>query len=404
MDNSLSVIEMNELLAELRTSCSNYYGLSDVLTSVGDSMENLLQKRQNLKAEFLKSVEETLVLCEFEKRPDQWLNMKPAEAELAESNDILTEISVLSGRTDEVQEMVAVASDALDILREKLDVLEEKIGMLEEKYRELDQLPGTSIKTTSDIKCYAMKLSELLNSAQAERDIVMSRVKRMEITLTNFEELASSQSRNVATSKNQLIRMEEKLREFEKFSGIKCHWKDKTSMEIEFLSDKLNLESCDEEYNISSPPDDLRMTLTLIFRENEHNCLELEDIQTNQMIAETESLIQDAKCDKDLLKLIAQLQKIWLLHVSLTKEISQIKCRHAVDWIRETGLLLLIPKNSKSVVCTLKVPSTYPFSGQVVLTSVVGHTSQIDQDSIQPPPNNSLMGWVMHLENLFSLP
>ncbi|BFY97105.1 hypothetical protein BsWGS_00144 [Bradybaena similaris] len=405
MDTLPSLDELHVLAAELKASYGQHNDIFELPANLEGDLQSLLQTRKNLKAEYLKAFEEKLVLNEFEKKPEEWMTVKAAETQLLDSKDILMEIATLSNRTDRVQETVDLAADALHTLKEKLEVLEQKIAKLQEKYLELSVSSVTSIESMQEsvTESSVRAISELLTSVRAERDNLQGQVKRMEATLNYFEQLSSSQSQKVAFRRNELAQLEEKLHELEQFSGLRCRVKNETSIDIELLSgDKSN--TSDEASNSRVLPDDARLIVTVTFQENEQSLLELENVQTSQMQEEAEALIKVARLDKDLPKLITGLKTMWMSHVPQITEISQIRSRHAIDWIKEKGLLLLMPRKSNSVVCALKVPSTYPFCGHIALETVMGQTSQVNPADIQPPSNVSLTGWVMHLESLFGQP
>ncbi|KAK0055213.1 golgin subfamily B member 1 isoform X2 [Biomphalaria pfeifferi] len=142
--------------------------------------------------------------------------------------------------------------------------------------------------------------------------------------------------------------------------------------------------------------EELKLIATLNFSKQG----KLVDVQLNQSI-DAKDIISKSVASNNLVQLVLDLSKLWRTQTTLVSEIALLRKRHAIDWIPEKNILLLIVKERKNCVCTLKVPSTYPHSGQILLENVMGHTSGLTAEDVPPPSDTSLMSWLQHLDTFF---
>uniref|UniRef100_A0A2C9KSF2 Uncharacterized protein n=1 Tax=Biomphalaria glabrata TaxID=6526 RepID=A0A2C9KSF2_BIOGL len=302
---------------------------------------------------------------------------------MSESIELVKEINAMSDQDQKIQETIDLAADALKTMQEKLSILESKILLLEEKI----------------LKCQVNKESEkmniLLSASLKERDLLKSRLARLQDRVQNLQAITAENEEKEVTAKNLLTKLEEQLEAKSEYSGLRLQVKSDTSLELEFKTDSfLQLNEKMSDLDITS--EELKLIATLNFSKQG----KLVDVQLNQSI-DAKDIISKSVASNNLVRLVLDLSKLWRTQTTLVSEIALLRKRHAIDWIPEKNILLLIVKERKNCVCTLKVPSTYPHSGQIVLENVMGHTSGLTAEDVPPPSDTSLMSWLQHLDTFF---
>ncbi|KAK7008740.1 myosin heavy chain muscle [Biomphalaria glabrata] len=302
---------------------------------------------------------------------------------MSESIELVKEINAMSDQDQKIQETIDLAADALKTMQEKLSILESKILLLEEKI----------------LKCQVNKESEkmniLLSASLKERNLLKSRLARLQDRVQNLQAITAENEEKEVTAKNLLTKLQEQLEAKSEYSGLCLQVKSDTSLELEFKTDSfLQLNEKMSDLDITS--EELKLIATLNFSKQG----KLVDVQLNQSI-DAKDIISKSVASNNLVRLVLDLSKLWRTQTTLVSEIALLRKRHAIDWIPEKNILLLIVKERKNCVCTLKVPSTYPHSGLILLENVMGHTSGLTAEDVPPPSDTSLMSWLQHLDTFF---
>ncbi|KAH9487915.1 hypothetical protein Btru_067439 [Bulinus truncatus] len=382
MDDVSSLPELKNYISTLNLHCLKRYNLNELPECLEETLNILLEEKASMKNIFLAELEDEIIIQELGKHPDEMLTVKQAEKCLIETQELIKEIKNMSEREQKHQETINRASDALNTLSEKLAIFSQKIQELEEKI----------------LKCQINKNSEkeilLLDAAISEREVLWSRLERLQEKLKLTQTITAQTLDDEATLKKVLNVLQAEVESKVEYSGISYRLVSQNSLELEFKSDSfVQLNDTMSEIDVTQ---DLKLVVILKFSKQ----LRLTDVQLNQPI-DVRHLINAALADNDFLKLILELSKFWRSQTTLISEISLLRKRHAIDWIPERNVLLLIVKQQKSCVCSLKVPSSYPHSGQISLESVLGHPSGLTADEVTTPPDSSLRGWLKHLDDFF---
>nr|KAI8768171.1 golgin subfamily B member 1 isoform X2 [Biomphalaria glabrata] len=383
MDDFSYIIEKKKYVGDLYSACSKRYKLHEIPEGLEKTLNDLLQQKNVLKEKYLAEVEDLIILQELAKPPGEWLALKQAEKSMSESIELVKEINAMSDQDQKIQETIDLAADALKTMQEKLSILESKILLLEEKI----------------LKCQVNKESEkmniLLSASLKERNLLKSRLARLQDRVQNLQAITAENEEKEVTAKNLLTKLQEQLEAKSEYSGLCLQVKSDTSLELEFKTDSfLQLNEKMSDLDITS--EELKLIATLNFSKQG----KLVDVQLNQSI-DAKDIISKSVASNNLVRLVLDLSKLWRTQTTLVSEIALLRKRHAIDWIPEKNILLLIVKERKNCVCTLKVPSTYPHSGLILLENVMGHTSGLTAEDVPPPSDTSLMSWLQHLDTFF---
>ncbi|XP_069137298.1 uncharacterized protein [Argopecten irradians] len=119
----------------------------------------------------------------------------------------------------------------------------------------------------------------------------------------------------------------------------------------------------------------------------------------------TEDIISEGLSNNDLRQLVTKMQDRWNTLFPLVQEMKNVSDRHAIDWIQDENQLRILVGRGGSIMCTLHVPKSYPFSGEITLQKSSNLPSDVKEEDVIPPSDNrSLQGWVDYLENTFGKP
>ncbi|XP_033742975.1 uncharacterized protein LOC117329239 isoform X1 [Pecten maximus] len=119
----------------------------------------------------------------------------------------------------------------------------------------------------------------------------------------------------------------------------------------------------------------------------------------------TEDIISEGVSSNDLRQLVTKMQDRWNTLFPLVQEMKNVSDRHAIDWIQEQNLLRILVGKGGSIMCTLHVPESYPFSGEITLQKTSNLPSNVREEDVLPPSDSrSLQGWVDYLEETFGKP
>ncbi|GFS26513.1 retrovirus-related Pol polyprotein LINE-1 [Elysia marginata] len=288
--------------------------------------------------------------------------------------------NALNKRLDNMMDDVTAATEVLDTWKSKVDILSQKVDELKSKKSELE---GFNLGTDS-LSLYQLKLKNklkkvnvLLETAQAEQDILRDRIGRMENSLQHLVESQSDLERKYLLQKSQLNSLMQKLTAIQRLSGVECCVVDADILRIT-LQPKNMISSNGVSQHDDEDLEDCKLTADLKFALNEQGCLEISGVETLQNTEEIKELITHVKQDKDLPRFISGLRNTWLSSLPLNVEVAGLRKSHAIDFVQEDGILHLMI-NKRNVVCSLNVPKSYPCA-KVFLTSVTG--SELTTDKI----------------------
>ncbi|CAL1544976.1 unnamed protein product [Lymnaea stagnalis] len=400
METTKTLLKTQKALSSLESPRFNVFDTN--LTHLETLEETLYCLGQNVavcRNEFLTTLSKQLLLSEFQKDSHQWLTVTQAEKDLVEALNILSEKkSFLKRKDNQLEETTQIASEALSTMKEKMAIISNKKGQLENKYNDLTKLypKVANIQHLIQLKEAIDKVYKLLESATKAQNILRNRLHRLEEILQIFQYLSTEQQIIENETKNRLKNLQGTIGELEECTGFSCYIKGDNSVQVEFLASPPVVEKEEELANST----DSKLTVTMDFSVNNQGHLWLTDIQLDQNIEWAESLKRMAQESKDLSSFIIKVNKVWLPKVTLNSEISSLRKRHAIDWIPEKNLLLLMVKHSNNVVCSIKVPPSYPNSDKIILESITGHPSGWTSSNISPPTKTTLSGWLSHLERL----
>ncbi|XP_005106438.1 uncharacterized protein LOC101855047 isoform X2 [Aplysia californica] len=394
---------------EVNNYCLDPYDISHA-EEWQEELQNLLKRKQQLKSELLAITQEQKLVCECFENPVQWMEThQSVDKDLAKSDEVLSEVnSLLKESAVKIDRTVDSAFEALSVLRDTLRTSEQKVAALESELS--DHLSG---QTDSELQLSSLhklqrgeksaseKLCLLLEAAKAEQEVLKNRLHRLQSNLACLQQISGPQHQLESDSQRELARLTDLKTDIEQLSEVQCIVRDGRTIDVIFSPQAKRCRKMPSEME-GQVSGSVQLVATLCFKQLADDSLHLGDVKLNENVLGSEEIIERAKSSLDIPTLIMEMKSLWVSSVTLFSEISNIRERHAVDWIQEESVLRLMVKKGRSVVCTLHIPDTYPYSGSVSLENVVGDTSDIAMDQIQAPKDNTLTGWILYLEDIFS--
>lgn len=394
-------LDFEEIENQLKETADMHLDLNEDLQNYDqwqERLHELLQEEQELKSEILMLSEENCILDAI-LNPDALPNKDQIEKDLGESKRIVDELKSIQKESE--TKMGVTVHEALQSVLKLKEVnakTEEKFFELESQRQFLqeDNDNETSLENMQrQQKTRMRKTNILVEGSQANFDNFKNRHNETKETLNCLHELSISRDLSLAEEQRTLARLTEKLNDIEAFAEVKCSIVDKHTVKIDILPDG-NIQNVNQEKGYS------HISLEVMLKFKSDNFKDLCGVEISEPLKGADDIIKEAIKTANYAKLIGDLKLLWCSSASLFAEIHSVRSKYAVDWIPDKEILHLMVKKGSSVVCTLNIPEGYPHSKSVSLVNIVGDQTGTDIDSIQVPSDDSLTGWVIHLESIFN--
>ncbi|XP_071098767.1 uncharacterized protein [Haliotis cracherodii] len=362
----------------------------------------------NAKKQFLKSLYMD---------PSKWLTTEQADAELEEASSELQDVkSEIKDVKTAIQSLCESAEEGFSLLTQKQQLLEEKKRDLEEKKHKLQQRRTKSStaqlelddtvqgstgpaminnlsKKIEAVESAILKCDEAIDHVTSELQLMQPTIKTMEQAVSQntnrLQQITAEQKGKKGVISQLVNHLERLVSEMEAMSGLTVTPLSWSGVRVEFPR---------------AGTEGVQLALSLEYLENNLGDLVLKSAEVNVDSIDVSELLKEAVSHNDVPALVTKLKSRWLSHQPLLTEVSQLRFRHAIDWIQEENILRVMVGRGGSIVCTLIIPSGYPLSGKVTLADIKGH-SDADITDLKPAGSErSLTAWAELLEAKFGRP
>ncbi|KAK3608160.1 hypothetical protein CHS0354_034119 [Potamilus streckersoni] len=379
---------------------------------IAEQKKELLKRKSESKSSMMNHDQMRRFLEYLGKDPQTWPSVKEADEALKEVTKSSEQVKEqIEDEKEKIQNLSETAKEGYDLLQSNLKKLSVKVKLYEEKLQKLQALKakqemllaefGTSRVEELDFKKLRIEQEKKLEQSNAaiktcqaviDTGVVTSLKSQMEgltqkLNEKNLElQEKQRQGEHHASHLSQSInRYKSCLLFCESLDSIREHAVGTDKIQLEFLN---------------GTADDLNLVLTLTFKKNNIGYPVLTDVKSSVENFEIHDLINMAIEANDIRFLVHNVRDRWKLHYPLLSEINKLVKSHAVDWIQEEGRLRVLVGRSGSIIFTMKVPTGYPFTGNITLISVFGLDIQ-NEDLRELTDIKTLTGWVVYLEQKF---
>ncbi|XP_060072122.1 myosin-11-like [Ylistrum balloti] len=396
------------------------YNSKDFLTD----MSEFQTKKTNSKV-YVPNMESRLCFHKFMGQdPETWTTKEEADLALKTASEKLSEekklVDVEKEKIEQLIEKTVADYEALQnnlkLIGEKLQVVEEKKSKLENlkaKQREVLANLGERITCPAEFYLHKKQQEEKIAQLTSAIELCQTSISRIGEEKRSLEETChrlrisleakqQQQLQNNHSIQSQVKVIEDKLnRQKQLLTFMKQQSKVDIKQRSEFGQLVLELLSDEDKENIP------RMFLTTKVQQDNLGLQHLASVETESgdCSLHTEDIISEALSTNDLRQLVTKMQDRWNTLFPLVQEMKNVSDRHAIDWIQDQNLLRILVGRGGSIMCTLHVPESYPFSGEITLQKTSNLPSDVKEEDILPPSEcRSLQGWVDYLEETFGKP
>ncbi|KAK3096718.1 hypothetical protein FSP39_002641 [Pinctada imbricata] len=349
----------------------------------------LAQLEQRLKDHYVQA-EYPLLFSEYiNEHPSTWPRMEEVEKKTSDVNTKHRQSKDRVNETkEEIEEILTKLQSTHELFDEKISKMEWKINTLKEKSERVEELKLRESKmkelqsTKQDLGGFEKRIGDLKEKIRNK----MMLCKNLEITVSAVDYQQNYKAQKAKKRKAELDSLRSIKEKLEQMSGLSFLPSSPSSIKVQLNGSGKSI-------------DDLKLTLTMEFGVIPFG-LHLTAAQVNVNSLYIDDILEIAIKTNDVPMFITAVRQRWQTHYPLAQEMLHIAKNHAVDWIREEGIVRVLLGATGSAICTLLLPSTYPASGDISLLRIGGIDINI-QDVVPPPSTKSLTDWVLFLEDKF---
>ncbi|OWF54058.1 uncharacterized protein LOC110445545 [Mizuhopecten yessoensis] len=356
--------------------------------------------------------------------PETWTTKADADLALKESSEnLVAEQKLVDVEKENIEKLIEKTVEEYEALQKNIQLIGEKIQAIKGKKTKLEILKAKQkevlanldegITRPAEFYIHKKQQEEKFTKLVSAIELCQASIGRIEEEKRGLEETCrrlrvtweAQQQQQLLDShseQSQVKVMEDKLnRQKDLLSFIKRQGKVDIKQRSEF--GHLVLELLSDEDNENIPRMFLTANVELDSLDLEH--LTSAEKESGDCSLHTEDIISEGLSSNDLRQLVTKMQDRWNTLFPLVQEMKNVSDRHAIDWIQDKNLLRILVGKGGSIMCTLHVPESYPFSGEITLQKTSNLPSNVKEEDILPPSDNrSLQGWVDYLEDIFGKP
>ncbi|KAL3865704.1 hypothetical protein ACJMK2_043066 [Sinanodonta woodiana] len=379
---------------------------------IGEQKKELLKRKSESKSSMMHHDQMRRFLEYLGKDPKTWPSVKQADDALKEVTKSSEKVKEqIEEEKEKIQNLSETAKEGYDLLQCNLKKLNGKVNLYEEKLQKLqtlkakqemllaqfgtfkvEELDFNRLRKEQERKleqsnaaikaCQAVIDTKIVTSLKSHVEGLTQKLHEKNLELQEKQRQGEHHASHLSQSIN---RCKSYLSFCENLDSIREHPVGTDKIQLEFLNGKA---------------DDLNLVLTMTFKNNNLGYPVLTDVKSNIDNFEIRDLIDLAIEANDVRFLVHSVRDRWKLHYPLLSEMKTLVNSHAVDWIQEEGRLRVLVGRSGSIIITIKIPTGYPFSGNITLVSVFGLDLQNEdlKEAIDRHQNIDWMGGIPRKE------
>lgn len=389
------------------------------MTDISEKLIKYQEIKPNIKQQYLSEEARLMFYQYLTQNPETWPTQQETDEQCKETIEISKNVKEkIEEEKTQIEALLEIGEEGSILLQKNIEDMEKKLSQTEQKIKRAENIQrqyedklkamGENFPTNKSLEQVILEKKEQI--AKLDTEIQRGKVN-MEAMLKQIQTCRNLV--NIASKRIQNERAE-RLKHNKQSQVQNYLAKEETANLRQLLQEMQRLseiEECPAEGNqikikfVTQTQTESQLYLTMTLCQDQDGRVMLSQAEVNIPTFNCSDLIQSAVKTNDVRSLVTRLRDRWNSYYPIMTEIEQVSECHAVDWIQDEGLVRILVGKGGTIMYSLKMPTAYPFSGEITVANTSGLPSEISlEDSLPPFGTKTLKEWVDFLEEKFGKP